>query len=64
MRMRRTAIVGAMIAGLVLSGCASPNADQDDGWNLIVAKDYEAARAFYQSKLAEDPIRRLQPPGS
>ena len=55
MRMRRTAIVGAMIAGLVLSGCASPNADQDDGWDLIVAKDYEAARAYYQSKLAEDP---------
>jgi len=55
MRMRRAAIVGAMIAGLGLSGCASPNAGQDDGWNLIVAKDYQAARAYYQNKLAENP---------
>jgi len=55
MHTRRIAIIGAMIAGLALSGCASPNSSQDDGWKLIVAKDYQAAQAYYQNKLAEDP---------
>jgi len=55
MRMRRVAIVGAMLAGLVLSGCASPNPVPDDGWTLIVAGDYQGAQAYYQGKLADDP---------
>jgi tetratricopeptide (TPR) repeat protein len=55
MRIRRAAIIGAMIAGLMLSGCGSLNSAQDDGWNLIVAKDYQAARTHYLSKLVENP---------
>ena len=55
MPMRRAAVVGAMIAGLVVSGCASPRPVPDQGWNLLVAGDYQAAQAYYQGKLAEDP---------
>ncbi len=53
--MRRLAIVGAMVAGLVLAGCSTQGAALDDGWKLIAAQEFGAAQAHYQSMLAEDP---------
>jgi tetratricopeptide (TPR) repeat protein len=53
--MRKFAVVGAMMAGLLLSGCAGQSTSLDDGWKLIEAKDYAAARAQYQSILVENP---------
>ena len=53
--MRKFAIVGAMMAGLLLSGCSGQGEGLDDGWSMIKAEDYAAARAHYQSMLAEDP---------
>ena len=53
--MRRLAVVGAMIAALVLSGCGGEGKALDDGWKMIAAQDYSSARAHYQSLLAEDP---------
>ncbi len=53
--MRRLAVVGAMMAGLLLSGCTGQGKALDDGWSMIVAEEYASARAHYQSMLAEDP---------
>ncbi len=53
--MRRLAVVGAMVAGLVLAGCSTQGDALDDGWSMIAAQDYGAARAHYQSMLAENP---------
>ena len=53
--MRKFAIVGVMMAGLLLSGCSGQGEALDDGWSMIKAQDYAAARAHYQSMLAEDP---------
>ena len=53
--MRRLAVVGAMMAGLLLSGCAGQGEALDNGWSMITAQDYASARAHYQSMLAEDP---------
>jgi len=53
--MRKFAVVGAVMAGLLLSGCAGQDTALDDGWKLIKAEDYAAARAHYQSVLAENP---------
>ena len=53
--MRRLAFVGAMMAGLVLAGCSGQGDALDDGWKLIAAQDYAAARGQYQSMLAGDP---------
>ena len=54
--MRRLAVVGAMMAGLLLSGCAIGQGEGlDDGWSMITAEDFASARAHYQSLLAEDP---------
>jgi len=44
-----------MVAGLVLSGCSGQGDAMDDGWSMITTQDYAAARAHYQSLLAEDP---------
>ena len=52
--MRKLAVVGAMVAGLLLSGCVGQSEALDDGWSMIVAEDYASARAHYQSMLAED----------
>jgi tetratricopeptide (TPR) repeat protein len=48
-------IVGAMMTGLLLSGCTGQGDAYDDGWSMIKSQDYAAARAHYQSMLAEDP---------
>jgi tetratricopeptide (TPR) repeat protein len=53
--MRRLAVIGALMAGMALAGCAGQSKDLGDGWNMIVAEDYASARAHYQSMLAEDP---------
>ena len=53
--MRRLAVVGAMIAGLLVSGCSGQGGALDEGWSMIAAQDYASARAHYQSMLAEDP---------
>ena len=53
--MRRLAVVGAMMAGLLLSGCSGQGDALDDGWKMIAAQEYSSARAHYQSMLAEDP---------
>ena len=42
--MRRLAFVGAMMAGLVLAGCSGQGDALDEGWKLITAQDYAAAR--------------------
>ena len=44
-----------MVAGLVLAGCSTQDDALDDGWSMIAAQDYGAARAHYQSMLAENP---------
>ena len=49
------AVVSAVTAGLLLSGCSSQSTDLDDGWKLIKTEDYASARAHYQSVLAEKP---------
>ena len=53
--MRRLAVVGAMVAGLVLAGCSTQGDALDDGWKMIAAQDFGAAQAHYQSMLAENP---------
>ena len=53
--MRRLAVVGAMIAGLLVSGCSTQGGALDEGWSMIAAQEYDSARAHYQSMLAEDP---------
>ena len=52
--MRRLAVVGTVVAGLLLAGCTGQSG-LDDGWSMIVAEDYAASREFYQGKLADDP---------
>ena len=53
--MRRLAVVGAMVVGLVLSGCSNQGDALDDGWSMIARQDYASAQAHYQSMLAGDP---------
>ena len=57
--MRRLAVVGAMVTGLLLAGCTGPGSGQgegfDDGWSMIVSEDFASSRAHYQSMLADDP---------
>lgn len=53
--MRKFAVVSAILAGLLLTGCASNNSALDDGWKLIQSQDYAAAQAQYQAVLAENP---------
>ncbi len=53
--MLRLAVVSAMVAGLLLSGCSRQTEALDDGWSMIAAQDYASARAHYQGMLAEDP---------
>ena len=55
LHMRRLAVVGAMLAGLLLSGCSGQSDGLDDGWSMITAQEYASAQAHYQSMLAEDP---------
>lgn len=53
--MRRVTIVGALMAGLMLSGCFDQSETRGDGWSMIVAEDFSSAREHYQSLLADDP---------
>jgi Tfp pilus assembly protein PilF len=56
--MRRFAILGALMAGLVLSGCSGQPGQGDaleQGWSMLSQQDYASARAHYQGMLAEDP---------
>ena len=53
--MLRYKLIGAVIGGVLLAGCSGHSAEQDDGWDMIVAEDYSNARAHYQSLLADDP---------
>jgi len=53
--MRKLTVVGAVLTGLLLSGCSGQGDDLDNGWNMIAAQDYSSARAHYQSMLAENP---------
>jgi len=53
--MRRLAVFGAMVGGLLLAGCSGQGKELDSAWDSIVAQDYASARAAYESVLAEDP---------
>jgi len=53
--MRGHAVLGAMVAGLLLSGCLGQDDGQDSGWSMITGQDFAAARAHYQSELANNP---------
>ncbi len=53
--MFRLAVVSAMVAGLLLSGCSRQTEALDDGWTMITEEDFGSARAHYQSMLADDP---------
>lgn len=53
--MRRLAVCGAILMGLLVAGCSGSGSDQQAAWDSIIAQDYNSARAQYQSILAEDP---------
>ena len=55
--MRSIVTPGIVALGLIFSGCApsGPHADLKEGWELMVAKDYDAARDHYEAMLAEYP---------
>ena len=53
--MLRLAVVSAMVAGLLLSGCSRQTEALDTGWTMITEQDYGPARVHYKSMLAEDP---------
>ena len=53
--MFRLAVVSAMVAGLLLSGCSRQTEALDDGWTMITEEDFGSARAHYKSMLADDP---------
>ena len=53
--MRRLAVYGAMITGLLVAGCSGPGSEHQSAWDNILAEDYNAARAQYESILAENP---------
>jgi tetratricopeptide (TPR) repeat protein len=53
--MPRLAVVGALVAGLLLAGCTASSKAEDDGWELLVARDFQGARAYYETVLAERP---------
>lgn len=54
--MQRFVALGAILTGLVLAGCASgPDAELEEGFDLLVAQDYADARDHYESMLDEHP---------
>ncbi len=53
--MLRLAVVSAMVAGLLLSGCSRQTEALDTGWTMITEQDYASSQAHYQGMLAEDP---------
>lgn len=55
--MRMLVTLGVAAFGLLFSGCAPTGADAElkQGWELMVVKDYSAARDHYEAMLAEYP---------
>lgn len=54
--MRGFSVLATTILGLLLAGCASQSSSGlQEGWELMVAKEYAAARDQYKSVLEEDP---------
>ena len=53
--MRRLAVFGAMVTGLLVAGCSGGGSEQKSAWDSIVAQDYASARAHYENVLADDP---------
>lgn len=55
--MRRLMIPALTAVGLLLVGCApsGPDAELMEGWELMVAKDYPAAKDHYEAMLVEYP---------
>jgi Tfp pilus assembly protein PilF len=43
------------VVGLAMAGCSTSRQAEKDGWAMLLAGDYEGARAHYESALAEDP---------
>ena len=56
--MRRLAVVGAMIAGLLVSGCSTQGGALDEGWSSGAGQESASARGHDPSRLAEDPKQR------
>ena len=53
--MRKLAVLGAMMAGLLVAGCAAPGGEHQDAWQSLVDQDYNGARAHYETILASNP---------
>ena len=55
--MRTLVTLGIAALGLLGAACApsGPQAELKQGWELMVAKDYVAARDHYEAMLAEHP---------
>lgn len=55
--MRRFIALGVTMMALTLAGCAAtgPAGELQEGWELMVAEDYPAARDHYEGILAENP---------
>lgn len=55
--MRKLTRVGATVFALLIAACASsgPNAELKEGWELMVARDYPAARDHFEAMLAGYP---------
>ena len=54
--MKRLITAGLLMTGLLLAGCASgTDLSLKEGWELMVAKEYPAARDHYEAMLEEKP---------
>ena len=54
--MRQFFSVGVVVVVLFLTGCANgPSSELKQGWELMVAEDYAAAREHYENLLKEHP---------
>ncbi len=53
--MRKHLGIGALAAALLAVGCTDSHTYRDDGWAMIVAEDYGAARDHYLAVLSKKP---------
>ncbi|MDH3667941.1 MAG: hypothetical protein OEN23_13525 [Paracoccaceae bacterium] len=53
--MRKHVGIGALAVALLAAGCTDSGTYRDDGWSMIVAEDYTAARDHYLAVLSEKP---------
>ena len=54
--MQRSVAFGVTLLSLLLAGCATgPNAELEEGFEMVAAEDYGAARDHYERILAEHP---------